>query len=41
MAKIKATENEFRSQVIPWLNKFFEQGGYPFELATGDPSKRG
>lgn len=38
MAVIRATENEFRSQVISWLNRFFEQGGYPFELATGDPS---
>lgn len=38
MTKVRATENEFRSQVISWLNTFLAQGGYPFELATGDPS---
>ncbi len=41
MANIKATENEFRSQVIFWLNKFFEQGGYSFQIATSDPSVAG
>ena len=41
MPNIKATENEFRSQVISWLNKFLGQGGYSFQIATSDPSVSG
>jgi type I restriction-modification system DNA methylase subunit len=40
MADIKTTENEFRSQVVSWLNEFIKEGSYPFECATSDPSIR-
>jgi len=26
------------SQVISWLNEFFQEGNYPFEIASSDPS---
>ena len=38
MPDIKTTEGEFRSEVISWLNKFLEEGSYPFERITEDPS---
>lgn len=38
MADIKTTEGEFRSEVISWINKFLEEGSYPFERITEDPS---
>jgi type I restriction-modification system DNA methylase subunit len=38
MADIKTTENEFRSQVVSWLNEFIKDGSYPFEVASSDPS---
>ena len=38
MTTIKATENEFKSQLISWLNQFITQGNYPFEEASGEPS---
>ena len=34
----KTTENEFRSQVVSWLNEFLSSGTYPFEVASNDPS---
>ena len=38
MVDIKATENEFRSQLTSWLNGYFQAGNYPFESATNDVS---
>lgn len=38
MSDIKTTENEFRGQVISWLNEFIKDGSYPFEVASSDPS---
>ena len=38
MSSVKSNENEFKSQVISWLNEFLGSGAYPFESATGDPS---
>ena len=38
MPTVKTTENEFRSQVISWLNEFIGTGTYPFEVASSDPS---
>ncbi len=38
MADIKSNEREFMSQVISWLNEFFKDGSYPFEVASSDPS---
>jgi hypothetical protein len=35
---VRANEREFMSQVISWLNEFFQQGNYPFEVASSDPS---
>jgi len=32
MAPIKATEDEFKSQLIAWLNQFISLGKYPFEV---------
>lgn len=37
-SSIRSSENEFRSQVISWLNAAINRGGYPFELASADPS---
>lgn len=38
MTDIRANEREFMSQVISWLNEFFQKGAYPFEVASSDPS---
>lgn len=38
MASIKSNENEFRGQVLSWLNEFLSSGNYPFDSATSDPS---
>jgi type I restriction-modification system DNA methylase subunit len=38
MTTIRSNENEFKSYLIPWLNKYIQDGGYPFESATGDVS---
>ena len=38
MPIVHTTENEFRSQVISWLNAAINRGGYPFEFASADPS---
>lgn len=38
MPQVRATENEFRSQVIAWLNAAVARGGYPFEMVSADPS---
>lgn len=38
MSTVRATENEFRGQVISWLNEFINSGSYPFEVASSDPS---
>jgi type I restriction enzyme M protein len=38
MTDVRANEREFMSQVISWLNEFFEKGTYPFEVASCDPS---
>jgi type I restriction-modification system DNA methylase subunit len=38
MPDIKSNEREFMSQVISWLNEFFKEGSYPFEVASSDPS---
>jgi type I restriction enzyme M protein len=38
MTDVKANEREFMSQVISWLNEFFQKGNYPFEVASSDPS---
>lgn len=38
MPDIKSTENEFRGVVSNWLYEFIENGNYPFEIATTDPS---
>ena len=32
MTTIKATEDEFKTQLISWLNEFISQGNYPFEV---------
>jgi len=32
MTTIKATENEFKIQLISWLNEFISHGNYPFEV---------
>jgi len=41
MAKTKATEPEFNSQVISWIKEQISHGGLPFENATGDSSLYG
>ena len=41
MAKTKATEAEFQSQVIAWIKEQISHGGLPFENATGDSSLYG
>jgi len=41
MAKTKATEQEFKSQVISWIKEQISHGGLPFENATGDSSLYG
>jgi len=41
MAKTKATEPEFQSQVIAWIKEQISHGGLPFENATGDSSLSG
>jgi len=41
MAKTKATEPEFKSQVISWIKEQISHGGLPFENATGDSSLYG
>jgi len=38
MQTAKSNENEFKSQVISWLNEFLIFGTYPFEVASSDPS---
>jgi type I restriction enzyme M protein len=38
MTDVRANEREFMSQVISWLNEFFQKGNYPFEIASSDPS---
>jgi len=40
MPDVKATEGEFKSLVISWVNSFFEKGSYPFQVASADPSIR-
>jgi len=40
MSTVKTTENEFRSQVVSWLNEFIRVGSYPFEVVSSDPSIR-
>jgi len=35
---VRANEREFMSQVISWLNEFFQKGNYPFEVASSDLS---
>jgi len=41
MAKTKATEGEFRGQVIAWIKEQIPHGGLPFENATADSSLYG
>ncbi|MFQ6034591.1 MAG: class I SAM-dependent DNA methyltransferase, partial [Sedimentisphaerales bacterium] len=41
MAKTKATEGEFRGQVIAWIKEQISHGGLPFENATADSSLYG
>ncbi|HIJ51768.1 MAG TPA: N-6 DNA methylase [Planctomycetes bacterium] len=41
MAKTKANEPEFQSQVISWIKEQISHGGLPFENATGDSSLYG
>jgi len=38
MTKVKSNEDEFKSQVISWLNEFLKLGTYPFEVASAEPS---
>jgi len=38
MAEIKATEPEFNTVLVGWLNEFIDNGGYPFDRATGQTS---
>lgn len=38
MTDVRANEREFMSQVISWLNEFFQKGNYPFEVASSEPS---
>jgi len=40
MATIRATEDEFKSQLITWLNEFISHGNYPLEEATGGVSMK-
>lgn len=40
MTVVRATENEFRGEVVRWLNELLAQGRFRFERATADPAIR-